>query len=677
VVHAQTRFARQPTELQDLPARVPSILLAVLLGTLCVIAAIYAISQQTAFSEYLTQARLCVELNECPSRGGRTGGLPLFHGAVWIRLLAYSLRAGLDLTRVQSIVLGLWMLSIPITYVFLQRYLGLRAATLALGLYFPVILVGTDITDLTYTNLLPLPFALYYGSLLLFMEFRRIVFAAIASIALAAAVSAELGGIVMVPFHFLLVMLAARRKILAVAACGLAFAIPFCWDSMDAAREIVIQVPTLRFAVGLAILGGVVALVARMSTKVVQLASMSPADRARVVMTAALIYATATIWLGNLLLSRGVPAPRYFLPASFPFLYLVAERMRNLPLRPTIVVGGLECVSLVLLPLAPHALEIVQVPVAIIVTLYAVAMIPVTTRARLRGRSPASARALWPSVAICLCAIAVAVGDIMLIAKRGAAQTFTLAEVEQIVPRLYAAGYTYPELLASLRGPAADDLLPLLTERDPSLFTKPPPLLLDPNFSLLVIKLPKAALARTQGIVAAVPIDDSRSAVVIRGERSYLDWIRMRRCIWTDDQGRASYSCAEPRTDRPLRHNWPYVDFGDAVPVASTGLPDRGQVPRIHFEVPVRARSAGAVHIVRTTNEWPATWRIARVRGVEVEGEVPGVEIRLPGTGASTGVVEFELIGGLPGDLRWVWIPPVIEVAQENEHVLEPFRGVR
>jgi hypothetical protein len=199
-----------------LTGRLPLVALAILLGAQCIIGAASAISHQAPFSEYLEQARRCVELNDCPSRGGAAGLPFLFHGASWIRLLSYSLRSGADLTHVQSIVLGLWILSIPIVFLLFYRYLGLGAAALAVGLYFPVILVGTDIQFLTYTNLLPLPFAIYYASIAAFVESRNSVFAAIASVALAAAISAELGSIVMLPFHFVLVALVEPVQVVAV-----------------------------------------------------------------------------------------------------------------------------------------------------------------------------------------------------------------------------------------------------------------------------------------------------------------------------------------------------------------------------------------------------------------------------------------------------------------------------
>src|SRR5438046_5382126 len=99
-----------------------SILLASILGSQCIVATVSAVSHQVPSSGYLTQARRCVELNDCPSRGGLSGLRSLFHGAAWIRLLAYSLRAGTDQTPIQSYILGTLLFSFLITLVLLLRF---------------------------------------------------------------------------------------------------------------------------------------------------------------------------------------------------------------------------------------------------------------------------------------------------------------------------------------------------------------------------------------------------------------------------------------------------------------------------------------------------------------------------------------------------------------------------
>ncbi|TMB48181.1 MAG: hypothetical protein E6J56_25585 [Deltaproteobacteria bacterium] len=500
----------------------------------------------------MTQARRCVELDDCPSRGGLSGFQSLFHGAAWIRLLVYSLRAGTDQTPIQSFVLGTMLFSIPITFGLFLRYLGMWAATLALGLYFQTFLVPSDITVFTYANLLPLPMALYYTALCLFVEFRRTVFAAIGSICLAVAVSLELASIIMLPFHVLVVALLAPRKALAVAVTIVSFAVPYGAESTDAARAIAGQIPTIR----------------------------------------------VTIKVGN-------PSARYFLPAFFPFLYVVAEALGTLGMRATVFLVALESLTLLLLSVAPYWLWIYQESVVGVVTLYALAA--ALRRRSWTGGSHMAAPALWSGVALCAGAIVVATGEIIVLAERGTAQAFTLGEAEQLVRKIYAAGYTYPQILASLQGPAADDLLSLLTERDPKAFIEPPARLPNADSSLLVVKVPTAMIGATQGVIGAVPTDGSRSAIIVRGEATYVDWRDLRRCSWSGQS--TTYRCVAPQTDQPIPHNWPFVEFGEATPWPDDQHILRASDAKLHFEVPVHTPGRGSPHIMRATDEWPLTQR--------------------------------------------------------------------
>jgi hypothetical protein len=654
-------------QLDSFAARPRWAVAAIAFGVLCAFATISAVREQTAFSEYLSQARRCVELDDCPTVGGRTGGLPLFHGHSWIRLLSHSLRAGEDLTRVQHIVLALLLLSMPVAFYWLYRYLGLRAAALGLGLYFPVIVSTTDITMLTYTNLLPLPFAVYYLGVALFVETARTRFGALASVGLAGGVSAEFGSIVMVPFHIALAAVVSPRPAFAAIVCGLSFAVPYCLDSMDAALAIVREVPTLRFAGALVICGALVPFLVRLRTRLQPTESAPALERVRLVMAAALVYATATIWIGNLFLLDNVPAPRYFAPASFPFLFVIAERMGRLSARTAIALATLEAVALAVMPWAPYGMEIAQLPVEAVLTFYVLVIVVAWMRSRDLRLRPTPA--LWPAAVICLSVMAMAAADLAIVARRGGKQTLSMIDAEQVVGRLYSAGYSYPELLGSLQGPAADDLMALLTERDPKRFTEAPPRFFTPDFSLLVIKVPPDMVAATRGVVFAAPASDGCAAVVVRGVR-YLDWTRMRRCGRIHQEGTPTgYNCMQPRTDRPLPHNWPYVEFGDPLPPEAVG-----DTSGVRYLVPVRTPGSGVAHIVRLPDQWPSTWRIVRVTGVQYAGALPGAEIRLPDNREESGVIEFEFAGALPRDLPWVWLPHVIEVAQQNEHLLAPFR---
>ncbi len=669
-MHSQSSLARSlPTGGRT--ERAVLIALAVLLAVQCVLGAAAALSEQSPFSEYLSQARRCVELNDCPSRGGRTGALPLFHGASWIRLLAYSLRSGHDLTWVQSVIFVTWMASIPLMLYLVVRYAGLRAAVLAMGLYFPVVLVGTDITDLTYTNLLPLPWALYYLGIALFIERDSLASAAVASVALAAAVSAELGCIVMVPFHFLLLVLTApQRRVATVALCAAAFALAFCVDSFDAAREIARQVPTLRFAAGLAISGGVVLLAVRFSPRGLMPAALSAAERVGAVMAGALVYAVSTIWLANVLLMQGVPAPRYLVPAMFPFVFLVAERVAVLGTRTTIAVAVLESVAMLALHWAPRGLVVLQVGVAAIITVYAGALIIRFLRSR------GAPGGLWPAFAVLACAVAVVVGETIVTAKRGGDERLTLGVVEPLVAKLYGDGYAYPELLGALQGPAADAMLALLTERDPHRFD-PPPRVVAPPYSLLVIEASDAAIARTDGVVAAAPVGRDRSAIVVRAGPAYLDWLQARRCSSAPDRdGGSGDVCEQPSMDAPVPQNFPYVPYIESPPPSGDAHASPSAPGTIRFVVPVHTPGRGDAHVIRVTDLWPATWRITAVLGVDYEGSLPGPQVRLPDSREASGVIELEFASFEPHP-PWVWIPPVVEVNERNRHLLDGLRSGR
>jgi hypothetical protein len=657
IAQAEERSSAWPT------SRVGLVIMGIVLPVLTAICAASAVSSQIPFSEHLAQARRCVELNDCPSRGGLAGfpTLPLYHGTLWLRLLAHSLRAGSNLIWVQDVVLGLWILSVPITFFFVSRYLGLGAAVLAIGLYLPVILTGTEIRILDYTDLTPLPLALFFVCLALCVESGRIEFTAGASVALAAAAAAELGFIVLLPFAFCVVAFGARRPALAVVVSAVSFAVPYGWDSLDAGLDILRQALALRFAIAALLCAGALALAGRLLMRPRLSPQLPLLDRVRGLMVTALIYTTTAIWVTCALVQHGVPSPRYLLPASFPFLFLLAERMSRLRPQTMMLLGVFEGVALLLISLAPEGVDILQVAVALIITLYALGILWDET---FGGRSTS----LWPCVAVCICAIAISIVALTVRIERGPAQTLNLSEAENLVPKLYAAGYTYPELLGSLEGPAADDLAALLTARDPKLFAQPAPLLADPDFSLLVMKVPDAAVAEIPNVVAAVPLSSARSAVVVRGERPYLDWPRMRRCGWG---GRGVYACGEPVRDGALPHNFPYVPFAPAGP--SDGR-DRTGDEGIVYAVPVYTPGRGKAHVVRVPSEWPATWRIIRVSGIEFTGDVPGSEIHLPDRQPASGVVEFEFRSPLPGDLPWVWRPHAVEVDEADAAVIRALR---
>src|SRR5262249_25150701 len=155
------------------------------------------------------------------------------------------------------------------------------------------------------------------------------------------------------------------------------------------------------------------------------------------------------------------------------------------------------------------------------------------------------------------------------------------------------AGYTYPELVGSLQGPAADDLLPLLTDRDPALFEDATGTLTRQPFTLLVLKPPSAL-----------------RPIVVRGERTFLDWTHVRRCSRTrESQYPAGYHCERPGTAHSLIHKWPFVEFEEVGPMGDANERPAG----VRFEVPVDTPGRRIAHFIRVPSEWPSTWRISKV----------------------------------------------------------------
>src|SRR5262249_51353189 len=220
----------------------------------------------------------------------------------------------------------------------LKRHIGVRSAALAVGLYFPIVVVGCDITDLTYTNLLPLEFAIYYASLSIAVERGSALFGAVGGATLAAAVSAELASITMAPFHVLLMARTARRPLLAGALAFLSFAVPLGLESTDAVRLILEHAFSVVFLGSLAIGLAVIAVATGWFRP---RASAGAAERARAARVTALVYTTLTVWLVFVGFAGGWPAPRYFQPAVFPFLYLAGERMGSLGRRSLWIAGAL------------------------------------------------------------------------------------------------------------------------------------------------------------------------------------------------------------------------------------------------------------------------------------------------------------------------------------------------
>src|SRR2546430_3031288 len=152
----------------------------------------------------VTLARACVELGNCPARGTENAAqqvLGLHNGRAFIRLISYALRTGSGLKSIQIVFLALLIFSAAVSWWIARRYVSSAAALLLLLWYLQPIAVTMRLHVLTKATILPLPLALYYASVALLAESGGAGAAAVASGALAAAISAELSCMILVPLH--------------------------------------------------------------------------------------------------------------------------------------------------------------------------------------------------------------------------------------------------------------------------------------------------------------------------------------------------------------------------------------------------------------------------------------------------------------------------------------------
>src|SRR5207244_12269146 len=99
---------------------------------------------------------------------------------------------------------------------------------------------------------------------------------------------------------------------------------------------------------------------------------------------------------------------------------------------------------------------------------------------------------------------------------------------EQVAHDLYAAGYTTPQLFASMQWQSFSTLRDLVAALDPNFFG-PSEALVDRGWSLLPLLVDSGMIPQTEGVELAFAINHSQSAIVVRAP-SYLDRSHVRRC---------------------------------------------------------------------------------------------------------------------------------------------------
>lgn len=640
-------------------------------------------------------ARGCLELGECTGMGTFTSSFGLAHGAAWIRLTGLFLARGGGLTGLQLAVIAMLIAALALAYLTIRAVLPAPSAALALLLMVQPTLVTAQFSDLMNPVLLPLPLAVYYAGTVRHCVSGSILSAALASVGLAGALSASLSSAVMVPLHLALVGLFARRPLAAAGAAAATLVTAFALDSPGTARAIGALLASAPVLVALLAIGAALALpalrrragaagtglVRRTHAWRARVAAGEPRTRVRVGMILALVYLNTAVWAATLLLGPlDVPGPRFFAPGVFPLVFLAVDAADHLSARAFAGVAALGALGLLLLPFAPLA----PIIGAAISTAASAAVFVATGVVIARRRRPrwlaTSESPLTPCLTLVAAGLALAAScpDLLVVPRQR--QQWPVAAAERVVTRVYADGLTFPQLLASLQGQSPFTIQSMIASLDPDLFHPTPPAVA-PGWSLLALIVDPAVVADTADTLLSVPIDPARTALVVQAPsvlvRTGLRTCYADRCDATPEAPR----CIERQYDRPVRHRRPYF------PVDKDETPGPGQLASyqpqegsycVVFFVPVRTDGSGVAHLVRVFEPWPLRAQIRSVSGVDAEGTIPGPEVRIPNRHPASGMLEVTVTGPRLGPAAdWLEEPPLIEVTEANEHLLEPFRNRR
>ncbi len=648
-------------------------------------------------AEAVRLARACVEIGECTSTGTRTSALGLHHGASWIRLNSYFFRNGGGLQSIQTTTLMLLIVAGAVSFLAILRYVPARGALLVLLLHpQPAIVVGR-FGELSNATLLPVTLALYYASAMLCVERRSGLLGAVASVCLAAAISANLSCLLMVPFHVGLVALFARRPIVDTIVAGVVWMLAFSLESSDSAGAIIAGVSLTTGVWVLLVAATLLFAVRPLRRRVVErhivplalegrhirkrLAALPVAIRLRAVMKGTIVYFSLAVWLACILVRSSAPESWYLAPLVFPLLFLAADAAAQLSRRALIAATAIAFMALVSFRFAPLAeglgsvLGLALSALIVLATCFRVARSP----GALLGRDPFAAA---PSALLFGCVafvVTTSLPDSAIFPRQR--QIWPVGASEKVVRGLYESGLTFPQIMASLQGQSPEATIQsMVASFDPRLFAPPVPVE-DSDFSLLVLMVEPAVVARTEGVAITFPIDNSRSAMVVRAP-SYLDWTRVRTCYAATCEGQsASETCIDRRVELPLRWLSPYfpIDREESqVPGQMFSYHPTGRTYCVSFSIPVRTVGSVIPHVVRAVELWPLRTQIRRVHGVAFEGKLPGPEVRLVDDRAATGTIEVEVARDTIGpDADWLEQPALIEVTVANEHLLEPFRTGR
>ena len=634
-------------------------------------------------------ARTCLERGTCASAGMPTSGLGLSHGASWIRLIGYCLTTAGGLRTLQLIVLALLVAATIVSAAVVWKATSWRAGMFASLLVLPATMATLRFDDLTNGTITPLPFALYYGCTAWFVQSGRLLPVLGASVSLAAAMSTSLSSIVLAPLHVALVTLTARRPVSAALLAALAVAAPFAIESSTAAAQLgrLLVWPSV-LALGVLLVLGIAAAVWQSARALVRriaagaqgwrrrFLAMPASVRLRAAMKLATIYLITTGWTGWVMAGgMRIPDAHYFAAAVFPLVFLAADAAQTMSRRGAASLIGvlvLALGSLLFAPLAVASGSVLCVMTAGVLFLLLLAQALRSRRDVLEA--PSSTRvAVVGAVLVCL----MSAPDALLYPRTR--QLWPVATAETMVRGLYAAGFTFSQLMCALQGQAPYTLQAMIASLDPDVFTDPP-MVDDPTPSLLAMIVDPVVAARARDVLMRVDTPADQAAIAVRST-SVLDRARLRTCY--------ARSCDEPIDPRRcttrdpqglVRHDRPYFPVDKAEPppgrLSSFQPPDATYC--IRFFVPVRTSGTGDPHWLRVPELWPLDLRIRQVTGVSFEGALPGPEVRLRNDRRETGTVEVEASAhGIGPESDWLEQPPLIEVGTANEMLLELYRDGR
>jgi hypothetical protein len=637
-------------------------------------------------------ARSCIEHGSCPSAGMPTSGLGLSHGASWIRLVGWCLTTDGSLGTLQVIVLALLVAATVVVGIVVWRTVSWRAGMFASLLFLPATIATLRFDDLTNGTITPLPLTLYFVGIAWCVRSGGLLPALGAAIALAAAMSTSLSSILLAPLLLALVGLAARRPVVAVPLAALAIAGTFALESSRAAAQLgeALVRPAL-LGLGLLLVVGIGAVAARSGRMLLRrgadvahawrrrFLALPALERVRTAMKLAAIYLIAAGWIASAPRLR-VPDAHYFATAVFPLVFLAADAAEGLSReRASILIAALM-LALASLPFAPLA---VAAGSALAVIAAAVVLLSVAVRTLGAGAiaehltaRPAPRLALAGALLAC----AMSAPDALLCPRTR--QLWPVVTGETMVRRLYASGFTFPQLMGALQGQAPYTIQSTIASLDPDFGTEPP--MVDdrtPAVLAMIVDAETAALARD--VVVRTDTTGGQVAIAVRSS-SLLDRARLRTCYADSCDEPIDPRWCVPRNPRgPLQHDRPYFPVGpiDVVDVP-THEPAAFRHPTstwcVRFLVPVRTTGSGEPHWLRVPQLWPLQVRIRDVTGVAFDGALPGPEVRLGNDAQATGTIEVEVSAhGLGPDARWLEQPPLLEVTAANEALLEPYRRGR